>query len=285
MGFSRQEYWSEVPLPSLPTSTNAQSLPLYESFELQQYLGPSMHVILKAYKHIKRYQETRKKQEKRNSRACCFPSLVTLEIQSWPDLWFWHQVSIFLDNILKSRDITLPTKVHLVKAYGFSSSHVWMWELDCEESWVPKNWCLWTVVLEKTLESPLDCKEIQPVHPKGNQSWMFIGRMDSEAGTPVLWPPDAKSWLIWKDPDAGKDWSWEEKGTTEDEMIGWHHWPTCVRVDSQSWWWTGRPGMLQSMGWQNWTRLSDWTELNWTALSVCRSAHTGAPHLTVPTVC
>ena len=125
-----------------------------------------------------------------------------------------------LDSILKSRDITLPTKVRLVK--GFSSSHAWMWESDYKESWVPKNWCFWTVVLEKTLESPLDCKESQPVHSKGNQ-WIFIGRTDAEAETPILWPPDVKNWLIWKNPDGGKDWRWEEKGTTEDEMVGWHH--------------------------------------------------------------
>ena len=92
------------------------------------------------------------------------------------------------------------------QGYGFSSSHVWMWELDCKESWVPKNWCFWTVVLEKTLESPLDCKEIKPVNPKGNQFWIFIGRIDTEAETPIFWPPNAKNWLIWKDPDAGKDW-------------------------------------------------------------------------------
>ena len=98
-----------------------------------------------------------------------------------------------------------------------------MWELDCEESLVPKNWCFWTVVLEKTLESPLDCKEIQPVHSKGNQSWVFIERTDVEAETPILWPPHVKSWLIGKDPDAGRDWGQEEKGTTEDEMAGWHH--------------------------------------------------------------
>ena len=107
--------------------------------------------------------------------------------------------------------------------YSFSSGHVWMWELDYKESWVLKNWCFWTVVLEKTLESSLDCKEIQPIHPKGDQSWVFIGRTDAEAETPMLWPPDAKSWLIGKDPDAGKDWGQEEKGTTEDEMAGWHH--------------------------------------------------------------
>ena len=109
------------------------------------------------------------------------------------------------------------------QSYGFSSSQVQMWELDHKEGRVPRNWCLWTVVLEKTLESPLDCKEIQLVHPKGNQSWIFIGRTDAEAETPILWPPDAKSWLIWKDPDAGNDWRWEEKGMTEDEMVGWPH--------------------------------------------------------------
>ena len=98
-----------------------------------------------------------------------------------------------------------------------------MWELDYKESWVPKYWCFWTVVLEKTLESPLKSKEIQPVHPKGDQSWVFIGRTDVEAETPILWPPDVKSWLIGKDPDAGKDRGQEEKGMTEDEMVGWHH--------------------------------------------------------------
>ena len=106
------------------------------------------------------------------------------------------------------------------QGYGFSSSHVWMWELDYKESWAPNNWCFWTVVLEETLESPLDCKGIQTDHPKGDQSWVFIGRTDVEAETPILWPADAKSWLIWKDPDAGKDWGQEEKGTTEDGMVG-----------------------------------------------------------------
>ena len=110
------------------------------------------------------------------------------------------------------------------QSYSFSSSHVWIWELDYKESWTPKNWCFGTVVLEKTLESSLDSKEIQPVYPKGNQCWIFIGRTDAEAETPIFWPPDVKNWLIWKDPDAGKDWRQEEKGTTEDEMVGWHHW-------------------------------------------------------------
>ena len=126
-------------------------------------------------------------------------------------LLFGRKVMTNLDSILKSRDITLPTKVHLVKAV-FPSSHVWMWDLDYKESWAVKNWCFWTVVLEKTLESPLDCKEIQPVHPKWDQSWVFLGRTDVEAETPILWPSDAKSWLIGKDPDAGKDWGQEERG-------------------------------------------------------------------------
>ena len=109
------------------------------------------------------------------------------------------------------------------QGYGFSSGHVLMLELDYKESWVQKNWCFWTVMLEKTLESPLDCKEIQPIPPKGNQSWVFTGRTDVEAETPILWPPDAKSWLIWKEHYAGKDWGQEEKGTTKNEMVGWHH--------------------------------------------------------------
>jgi len=112
---------------------------------------------------------------------------------------------------------------YIENIHGFSSGHVWMWELDYKESWAPKNWCFWTVVLKKTLERPLYCKEIQPVHFKGHQSWIFIGRTDAEAETPILWPPDVKSWLTGKDPDAGKDWGQEEKGTTEDEMVGWHH--------------------------------------------------------------
>ena len=128
-----------------------------------------------------------------------------------------------LDSILKSRDIILPTKVHLVKPMVFSSSHVWVWELDYKESWALKNWCFWTVVLEKTLESPLHCKEIQPVHRKENQSWIFIGRTYIESETPIFWPPYSKNWLTGKDPDARKDWRWEEKGTTEDKMVGWHH--------------------------------------------------------------
>ena len=146
-----------------------------------------------------------------------------------------------LDSILKSRDITLPIKVHLVKAMVFPVV-MYGCELDYKESWAPKNWCFWTVVLEKILESHLDCKEIQPVHPKGNQSWYSLEGLMLKLKL-ILWPPDTKNWLIWKDPDAGKDWRWEEKGTTEDEMIGW----TWVWVNSRSWWWTGKPGVLQSM--------------------------------------
>ena len=148
------------------------------------------------------------------------------------------------------------------QGYGFSCGHVWMWELDYKESWVPKNWCCWTVVLEKTLESPLDCKEIQPVHPKGDQSLVFIGWTDDEAETPVLWPPDAKNWLIWKDPDAVNDWGQEEKWMTEDEMVGWHH-----QLNGHGFGWTpgvgDRQGGLVCCG--SWGRREfDTTEcLNW----------------------
>ena len=127
-----------------------------------------------------------------------------------------------LDSILKSRNF-FANKGPASQSYGFSSGHVWMWELDCKERWALKIWCFWTMMLEKTLENPLDSKEIQPVHPKGNQSWIFIGRIDAETETPILWPPDVKNWVTDKDPDAGRDWRWEEKGKTEDEMVGWHH--------------------------------------------------------------
>ena len=147
------------------------------------------------------------------------------------------------------------------QSYGFSSSKVWMWELDYKESWAPENLCFWTVVLEKTLESPLDCKEIQPFHPQGDQSWVFTGRTDVEAKTPKLWPPDAESWLIWKDPDAGRDWGQEEKGTTEDQT-----WWTWVCINSRSWWCTERPGVLGFMESQrighSWGTELNWTELN-----------------------
>ena len=151
------------------------------------------------------------------------------------------------------------------QSYGFSSGHVWMWELDYNESWAPKNWCFWTVVLEKTLESPLDWEEIQSVHPKADQSWIFIGRTDAVAEAPILWPPDVNSWLIWKDLDAGKDWGQKEKGTTEDEMAGWHH-----RLNGHGFEWTvgvgdGQGGLAcyGSCGRKK-SDTTEWTELNWT---------------------
>ena len=145
-----------------------------------------------------------------------------------------------LDSILKSRHY-FANKGPSSQGCGFSIGHVWMWELDYNESWAPKYWCFWSVVLEKALESPLDCKKIQPVHPKGDQSWVFMGRTNAEAETLVVWPPDVKSWLIWEDPDVGKDWGQEEKGTTEDEMVGWHH-----RLDGHGFGWT--PGVGDGQG-------------------------------------
>ena len=152
----------------------------------------------------------------------------SLEGKLWPTYTaYWKQRYYYANKGLSSQ------------GYGLSSGHIWMWESNCEESWAPKNWWFWTVVLEKTLESPLDCKEIQPVHPKGDQPWVFCGRNDAEAETPMLWPPDAKNWLIWKDPDAGKD-GWMASPT----------WWTWVWVNSRNCWWTERPGMLWFMGLQ-----------------------------------
>ena len=150
------------------------------------------------------------------------------------------------------------------QGYGFSSGHIWMQELDYEESWM-QNCCFWTVVLEKTLGSPLDCKEIQLAHSKGDNSWAFIGKTDVEAETPVLWPPDAKTWLIGKDPDDGKDWGQEEKGMTQDEMVRWHH-----RLNGHEFGWTlgvgvGQGGLACCSSWS--CKESDTTErLNWTEL-------------------
>jgi len=168
---------------------------------------------------------------------------------------------------------------HFLQGHGFSSGHVWMWQLDCEESWAPKNWCFWTVVLEKTLESPLDCKEIQPVHSKGDQPWDFFGRNEAKAETPVLWPPHVKSWLTGKDSDAGREWG-QEKGTTEDEMAGWHHW-----LDGRESGWTpgvgdGQGGLVCCDSWG--CRVGhDWaTELNWMFIeSVMLSNHVILCHL------
>ena len=140
-----------------------------------------------------------------------------------------------------------------------------MWEINYKESWAPKNWCFWTVVLERTLESPLDFKEIQQVHPKGDQSWVFIGRTDAEAETPVLWPPHAKSWLIGKDSDAGRDWGQEEKGTTEDKMVGWHHPLNGHGFGRTQWVGGGQGGLVCCSSWgRKELDTTEWTELNWT---------------------
>ena len=152
------------------------------------------------------------------------------------------------------------------QSYGFSSSHVWMWELDHKESWTLNNWCFWTVVLEKTLESPLECKEIQQVHSEGDQSWMFTGRTDAEAETPILWPLDAKNWLTGNDSDAGKDWRQEEMGMTEDEMVGWHQQLEGHEFEQAPGVHNGqgslaccKHGVAKSQTW-----LSNWTEPMWT---------------------
>ena len=138
-----------------------------------------------------------------------------------------------LDSILRRH--YFANKGSSSQSYGFSSSHVWMWELDHKESWAPKNWCFWTVVLDKTLKRPLDCKEIKPVHPKGNQSWTFIQRTNAKAETPILWPPDVESWITGKGPDAGKDWRQEEKGTTEGKIFGWHYWLNRHEFEQTQW--------------------------------------------------
>ena len=180
-------------------------------------------------------------------------------MRGWMIVFKWKKILIF------KRLLNFANKGLSSQGYGFSSGHVWMWELDCEESWAPKNWCFWTVVLEKTLESPLDCKEIQPVHPK-DQSWVFIGRTDAEAETPILWSPHEKSWLIGKDLDAWRDWGQEEKGTTEGEMAGWHHW-----LDRHEFEWTpgvgdGQRGLACCDSWGH-KELDTIEQLNWTELN------------------
>ena len=148
----------------------------------------------------------------------------------WLQPWNWKMLAPWKKSYdqprqhVKKQRFYFANKSPSSQSYGFSNSHVQIWELDNKKGWALQNWCLQTVVLKKTSESPLDCKKIQPVHPKGNQSWIFIGRTDAEAETPILWPPDVKNWLIWKDPDAGKDWRQEEKGATEEEMVECHHW-------------------------------------------------------------
>ena len=163
---------------------------------------------------------------------------------------------------IKKRRYYFANKGLSSQSYDFSSSHAWMWELDYKASWALKNWCFWTVVLEKTLESPLDCKEIQPVHPKGNQSWIFTGRTDAEGETPILWPPDVKNWLTGKVPDAGKDWRWEEKGTTRLNGITDSMDMSLNKLQSGdgqgSLAWCSSSGLKESEGLQ----LRDWTELN-----------------------
>ena len=206
--------------------------------------------------------------------------------RNWQTLFWWASKSLqMVPAAMKLKDAwsleekyDRPIKQHIKKqrhyfankgpscqSYGFSSSHIWMWELDHKESWALKNWCFSTVVLKNTFESPLNYQEIQPVHPKGNHSWIFIGRTDAETETPTLWPPDMKNWLIGKDPDAGKDWSQEEKGDDRAwdgwmaSLTGW----TWVWVSSGSWWWTGKLGCaaVHAVS-KSWTWLSDWTELS-----------------------
>ena len=174
-------------------------------------------------------------------------------------------------QFIKKQRHCFANKVPSSRSYGFSSSHVWMWELDDNESWAPKYWCFWTMVLEKTLESPLDIKEIHPVSPNGNLSWIFIGRTDAEAETPILWPLDPKNWLIGKDLVDRNIWRLKGKGMTEDEMVGWHHQLNGYRVwvKSGSWWWRGRPCMLQSMGSH---RVRHTVQVNWTASKLLENA-------------
>ena len=188
-------------------------------------------------------------------------------------------------NIIKNNDqdklqiklfnmffLNISYKKYVAWLFGIKNSilRILFMYKNCKESWALKNWCFWTLVLEKTLESPLDCKDIQPVHPKGNQSWIFIGRTDAEAETPTLWPPNAKSWLIWKDPDAGKDWRREEKGKTEDEMVGWHQWLSGHEFEQTLGVGDGQGGLACCSPWgrkePDTTEQLYWTDSNWSVL-------------------
>ena len=203
LGFSRQGYWSGLPFSS----------PMHACM-LSYFSCVRLYVTLWTATHQAPLSSGFSRQEYWSGLP--FPSPENGD--------YSHEIKICLllgKKAMTNLDSILPTKACLF--YGFSSSHVWMWELDYKESWVLKNWCFWTVVLEKTLESPLDCKEIQKVRPQENKSWLFIGRTDAKTETPILWLPDVKNWLNGKDPDAGKDWRQEEKGITEDEIVGWHH--------------------------------------------------------------
>ena len=192
--FSSEEYWSGLPCPSLGDLPNTGIEPWSPA------LPADFFFTIRAKYHR-------------------FGSVCRILLQWDTSLVSYTKLDQLRQHMKKQR-YDFANKGLSSQGCGFSSGHVWMWELDCKESWAPKNWCFWTVVLEKILESPLDCKEIQPVYPKGDQTWIFFARTDAGVQTPPLWPPDAKNWLIWKYPDAGKDWRQEEKGTTEDEMTG-----------------------------------------------------------------
>ena len=239
MGFSRQEHWSGLPFPSpvdhILSELCTMTRPSWVA--LPYGMAHSFIELDKAVVHLIRLVSFLWVWF-----SVCLPSdgnsgnsgrLYFLGLQNhcrwWLQSWNKKTLTPWKKNYNQHRQHVKKQRHYFANKglssqdYGFSSSHVWMWELDFKENWATNNWCFWTVVLEKTLQSPLDCKDIQPVHPKGHQSCMFIGRTDFEAESPILWPSDAKSWLIGKSPDAWKDWGQEEKGTTEDEMVGWHH--------------------------------------------------------------